>query len=147
MTTAIQKGFGIKIKPINQQSFYCECLWHDIQTDEEQFIEQWHIQIDTNKFNNSHNRKLLAMALVYSFLGTPEATERKINRVFIWNNKTGCGEPLVVISDNQLEGSEFLTSDVDPIKAYERLSAICSVTIKTIAPPNDEAIENRNANC
>ncbi len=87
------------------------------------------------------------MALVYSFLGTPEATERKINRVFVWNNKTGCGEPLVVISDNQLEGSEFLTSDVDPIKAYERLSAICSLTIKTIASPNDEAIENKDVNC
>ena len=92
-------------------------------------MEIWRIKVDKNRFDSAV-RKSIAMAFIYCFLETEEAKRRGINRIFVWNNKTGKYEPLGVISDNPLDGSEALEiEDVDPNKAYKKLLSIIELEV------------------
>jgi hypothetical protein len=121
------KGFGTTKKPAHYQTFSCECLWHNKDTDEEELVELWNIKIDIDRFNLGELRKSIAMGLIYCFLESEEAVKRGINRIFIWNNKSRAYEPLGIVSDNPLPGSETVEIEADPNKAYQKLLKYCEV--------------------
>lgn len=117
-----KKGFGTLTKIANYQTFSCECLYYDPKLDEEELVELWSIKIDKNRFRSAADRKAIALAVIYCFLETEEAKKRGINRIFVWNNKTREYEPLGVVSDNPLEGSELIqVENVNPDKAFKKL--------------------------
>jgi hypothetical protein len=119
------KGFGTTKKPAHYQTFSCECLWHNKDTDEEELVELWNIKIDIDRFNLGELRKSIAMGLIYCFLESEEAVKRGINRIFIWNNKSRAYEPLGAVSDAPMTGSSPVDFEADPVVAFERLKALC----------------------
>jgi hypothetical protein len=121
-----KKGFqpAQKIHANDLHTFSCECLWYDAQTDEESLSELWTIKLDKRRFRTDV-RQSIVTGLIYCFLETPEAIERRINRVFFWNNKSRAFEPLGAVSDAPMTGSSPVDFEADPVVAYERLKALC----------------------
>ena len=122
------KGFGVPKKLAHFQTFSCECLWHDKNTDEETLVELWTIRICADRFDAT-KRKAIALGLFYCFLETQESIDRGINRVFIWNNKTRAYEPLGIVSDTPMQGSETVDFDCNPETGYKRLLGLCEIDI------------------
>lgn len=120
------KGFqpAQKIHANDLHTFSCECLWYDAATDEELLTELWTIKLDKRRFRTDV-RQAIITGLIYCFLETPEATERQINRIFFWNNKSRAYEPLGAVSDLPMDGSSPVDFEADPVVAYERLKALC----------------------
>jgi hypothetical protein len=125
-TKHAKKGFqpAPKIHDNDLHIFSCECLWYDSETDEELLTELWTIKIDKRRFRTDV-RQAIVTGLIYCFLETPEATERHINRVFFWNNKSRAYEPLGAVSDAPMDGSSPVDFEADPVVAYERLKDLC----------------------
>ena len=125
-TKPAKKGFqpAPKIHANDLHTFSCECLWDDAATDEELLTELWTIKLDKRRFRTDV-RQAIVTGLIYCFLETPEATERHINRVFFWNNKSRAYEPLGAVSDLPMDGSSPVDFEADPVVAYERLKALC----------------------
>ena len=125
-TKPAKKGFqpAPKIHDNDLHIFSCECLWYDSETDEELLTELWTIKLDKRRFRTDVRQAIIA-GLIYCFLETPEATERHINRVFFWNNKSRAFEPLGAVSDAPMHGSSPVDFEADPVLAYERLKALC----------------------
>ena len=125
-TKPAKKGFqpAQKIHANDLHTFSCECLWYDAATDEELLTELWTIKLDKRRFRTDV-RQAIVTGLIYCFLETPEATERHINRVFFWNNKSRAYEPLGAVSDLPMDGSSPVDFEADPVVAYERLKALC----------------------
>lgn len=123
------KGFqpAPKIHDNDLHIFYCECLWHEYQTDEEELVELWRIKINKRVIRKAEVRQAVVAGLAYCFLETPEAAKRNINRIFFWNNKSGKYEPLGAVSDTQFLSEKSDTVDIegDPMVAFERLKALC----------------------
>lgn len=121
-----KKGFqpAQKIHANDLHTFSCECLWYDAATDEELLTELWTIKLDKRRFRTDV-RQAIVTGLIYCFLETPEATERQINRIFFWNNKSRAYEPLGAVSDLPMDGSSPVDFEADPVLAYERLKALC----------------------
>ena len=125
-TKPAKKGFqpAPKIHANDLHTFSCECLWYDAATDEELLTELWTIKLDKRRFRTDV-RQAIVTGLIYCFLETPEATERHINRVFFWNNKSRAFEPLGAVSDAPMHGSNPIDFEADPVLAFERLKALC----------------------
>jgi hypothetical protein len=125
-TKPAKKGFqpAPKIHDNDLHIFSCECLWYDSETDEELLTELWTVKLDKRRFRTDV-RQAIITGLIYCFLETPEATERHINRVFFWNNKSRAYEPLGAVSDAPMDGSSPVDFEADPVVAYERLKALC----------------------
>ena len=125
-TKPAKKGFqpAQKIHANDLHTFSCECLWYDAATDEELLTELWTIKLDKRRFRTDV-RQAIVTGLIYCFLETPEATERHINRVFFWNNKSRAYEPLGAVSDAPMDGSSPVDFEADPVVAYERLKDLC----------------------
>lgn len=121
------EGFGSVQRLTHYQSFSCECLFYDATLDEELLIELWEIRIGFDY--NAETRKAIAAGIIYCFLGTKEAEQRGINRVFFWNNKTRAYEPLGAISNEPLPGSESVGIEINPDKTYEQLLEFYKVEI------------------
>jgi hypothetical protein len=125
-TKPAKKGFqpAQKIHANDLHTFSCECLWYDAATDEELLTELWTVKLDKRRFRTDV-RQAIVTGLIYCFLETPEATERHINRVFFWNNKSRAYEPLGAVSDAPMDGSSPVDFEADPVVAYERLKDLC----------------------
>lgn len=124
------KGFGKSIVTEKCQTFRVEYKSFNIETGEEEDIENRFLKVPLRK-GDAMTRRHIVAAWVSCFLQSPEAEQKKINLAFLWNSEEAAKEPLGVFATFEFTNAIQLPKE-DGINPYKALKFLSKTAVKSV---------------